>query len=185
MTILPRCFYAGCAALVLTGCNAIPNEEGLYLVERPEGGVSSVRTSKSISQIAAAFQAAGFKDVAIVDAGSTVEASTQSEKMVNCGTIAQVALGNRATFPGSAPRAAVIYNNELFVRLVDTKSTVRVQMGEGDLYSISEDHRVTLEYQAPDGTTLFRQTKSFDQRQGAAFADGVSCESAGGARAVL
>ncbi|WP_299196790.1 hypothetical protein [uncultured Tateyamaria sp.] len=185
MTVLLRSFYAGCAALVLTGCNAIPNEEGLYLIEKPEGGVSSVRTSKSITQIAAAFQAAGFGDVAIIDGGSTVEASTRSEKMVNCGTIAQVALGKRATFPGSAPLAAVIYNEELFVRLVNTRSIVRVQMGQGDLYSISEDHRVTLEYQTPDGTSLFRQTKSFDQQQGAAFADGVTCESAGAARAVL
>ena len=177
------------ATFLIAGCAGSSNDGGprLQLVPPKSGqGVSFVQSDASLSEVAAAYRAAGFTDV--IRSASAVRVRTRSDAFVDCGTMRQFALGNRAEFPGSSSRAAILTTGRagsVLLRTVDIRSTATITQGAPGTLNISENHSITVEYRGPGGTLFSRDRVSFDQDGAGQFRDNASCVSSGGAARIL
>lgn len=169
---------AGCAALALSGC-AAPKSEGLYFVAPTDAAGAAQQSSRAPAEMADALRAAGFTDVEVINSGDTVRVRSQTNSMINCGAITQVAFGNQATFMASEPKTAILAEQQLYIREVSVSSSADLTLESVDIYTVSENHTVTLTYNTPTGTPISRQTLQFDQSGSARFTDGVLCMSGG------
>lgn len=170
-------------ALVAAGCAEMPAGED-RIAYRPPAAESAARvaTTKDSAGVAQALRAAGFDNVTVLRDGS-VRLRSDSAALVDCGTIVQVALGNRAEFPATTAKAVLIADrppNDPAVRSVRTRSEVRlVPLADGSGFAVGEAHRVTVTYTSALTGRSSHSSASFDGTQVARLADKSSCRSAG------
>jgi hypothetical protein len=131
---------------------------------------------------AAAIRAAGFSDVSLRDGGRTIRVRTDTPALVDCGEIVQTFMGERSTFPGSAPRAALLAatsTGDVVLRSVDVTSLVDLTLRPEGGYSVSERHDVSLSYSRPSDGAAWRETQVFGRDGSQRFGDGTSCRASG------
>ncbi|MDZ4087804.1 MAG: hypothetical protein U1E69_13505 [Tabrizicola sp.] len=168
--------------LGLAGCvGTAPAEDGLYYTAPATKGVDFVATDKDPAAVAMILREAG---LGTVRAGATsVTLSSRDLRLIDCGTYVQVAMGNRAEFPATAPEAVLMEGFTtpgLIQRAVDSRSTVRLtRAADGSGYAISEVHSVTRRYQALGSSARSKATVAFDQGSAGTFTNGSLCRSSG------
>lgn len=170
------------AALLMAACTTMAGEDRLATRPPAAGGSASLATRATPAEVAGALRAGGFGDVALMRDGS-VRLRSSSPALVDCGTIVQVALGNRAEFPGVTGKAVLIAKrppDDPLVRLVDTRSEIRLRpLASGDGYAVEERHRVTLSYQSVKTGRTSVSSAAFGATDSARLADNTTCRSSG------
>ncbi|MGL4237203.1 hypothetical protein [Tabrizicola sp.] len=170
--------------LVLVGCvEGSGRPDGLYYSPPQSTGQETVSTALSPAEVAKALQAAGLGDVRLIGE-STVRLGSKDPRLVDCGMITQVALGNVADVPGNAPKAVFIEGfvspEGLIERDVSSVSEVRLtRLADGSGYAIDERHKVTRRYDAVASPARSTSSVSFDEMSEAAFPNKTSCRSSG------
>ncbi|MDP3195602.1 hypothetical protein [Tabrizicola sp.] len=167
----------GLAGCVSTG----PVEDGLYYSAPRSQGAGFVSTDKTPEAVAKILREAG---LGAVRAGSaSVTLSSRDLRLVDCGTYVQVAMGNRAEFPATAPEAVLMEGFTtpgLVRRVIDSRSTIRLtRAADGSGYVVSETHSVTRRYQALGSSARSKATVTFDEGSAGTFTNGSLCRSSG------
>jgi hypothetical protein len=170
-------------ALGLLGCVEAPGQDnGLYYRPPVSKGQTSISTRLDPAEVAKALQDAGFSDVRLVGSDSVVLRSNDP-RLVDCGTMIQVAEGNAAEFPANAPKSVLIegfVTPGLIQRDMSSVSTVQLtRLPSGNGYAIGEQHTVTRHFVALQGPERSTASVTFDGTQGAAFSDRTSCQPTG------
>lgn len=169
-------------ALCLAGCvSTVPAEDGLYYTAPRTQGTGFVATDKDPAAVAMILRAAG---LGTVRAGlASVTLSSRDLRLIDCGTYVQVAMGNRAEFPATAPQAVLMEGFTtpgLIRRAVDSRSTIRLtRAADGSGYAVSEAHSVTRRYQALGSNARSKATVTFDEGSAGTFSNGSLCRSSG------
>lgn len=173
-----------CLALVLlaAGCAGMPVEGDRLSFRAPvSSGSAGLATQDNPERVAQALRAAGFSDVAVLRDGS-IRLRSGNPALVDCGTVVQDALGNRAEFPGTSGKAVLIAERppgDPLVRTVKTRSEIRLKPLSSGGYAVDEAHKVTLTYASVQTGRRSVTSVSFDETGVARLADNTECRSSG------
>jgi hypothetical protein len=172
--------FAACLALV--GCmETAGREDGLFYRPPTSTGQDFIATTMTPSEVAEVLGSARLGTVRS-DTNSVTLVSNDL-RLVDCGTMIQVAFGNRAEFPASAPSAVLMSGFAppgLYQREVTSASTVRLsRQADGKGYAVAESHKVTRKYEAVDFNGRSSASVSFDETSVGQFANSTSCRSSG------
>lgn len=177
----PRPFGALLAALLLTACVGNAGEDSLTFRQPVADPGQTLASAATPAQLVETLRANGFTDVTRLRDGS-VRVRSNSPALVDCGTIVQVALGNRAEFPGNSAKAVLIAKRppgDPAVRMLGSKSEIVLKPLDGGGYAITESHQVRLKYEAPKKGLRSTTTVAFDGTATAPLADHTACRASG------
>lgn len=171
------------AALLAAACTGMPAGEDRLATRPPvSAAAATLATDAGPAEVAQALRDRGFSDVALLRDGS-VRLRSSSPALVDCGTVVQVAMGNRAEFPGTAAKAVLIANRppgDPLVRRVETRSEIRLRpLSSGGGYAVEESHRVKLSYQSVKTGRKSVSSAAFGTGDSARLADNTTCRSSG------
>ncbi len=170
------------AALLLSACAGNAGEDSLTFRQPVAEPGQTLASTATPAEVVETLRANGFTDVTRLRDG-TVRLRSNSAALVDCGTIVQVALGNRAEFAGNSAKAVLIAKRppgDPAIRMLGSKSEVLLQPLEaGGGYAIAESHQVRLKYEAPKKGFRSTTTVTFDGTGTAPLADNTACRASG------
>lgn len=169
------------AALLLSACAGSAREDSLTFRQPSADPGQTLASAAPPAQVVETLRANGFTDVTRLRDGS-VRVRSNSPALVDCGTIVQVALGNRAEFPGNSAKAVLIAKRppgDPAVRMLGSTSEIVLKPLDGGGYAIAELHRVRLKYEAPKKGLKSTTTVAFDGTGTAPLADNTACRASG------
>jgi hypothetical protein len=168
--------------LLLAGCVETKPDDGLYFRPPTSSGSERVMTGRDPDEAAQALRDSGIQEVRLANDG-TITLRTNSLALVDCGTLIQVALGNRSEFPGKTEVSVLLSGfvpPAIHRRTVGSRSDVTLTpLPGGGGYVIDEAHRVTVQFDAVDTGRRKSWSVSFDERSTGTFPDKTSCRSSG------